>query len=60
MIEAAGDLIDDGELEMAWEQLWNAFDRCDGESPPPDFVEGPAAAELNALIAELLFILATP
>jgi hypothetical protein len=50
MIEAAGDLIDDGHVEEACQQLLDAHLRCDGLSRPPDFVAGPAARTLAAMI----------
>ena len=57
MIDAAGDLIDALDLQKGCKQLEDAFDRCDGQSPPPDFVAGPAAPELAGMIAELLLLL---
>jgi hypothetical protein len=53
MIEAAGDLIQQGRIEDACRQLADAANRTDGAERPPDFVEGPAAAELRLRI-ELL------
>lgn len=53
MIEAAGDLIREGRIEDACRQLADAANRTDGAPQPPDFVEGPAAAELRTRI-ELL------
>jgi TolB protein len=53
MIEAAGDLIQQGRIEDACRQLADAANRTDGAERPPDFVEGPAAAELRVRI-ELL------
>ena len=35
-------------------QLLDAYYRCDGEFPPPDFVVGEAAKELSNLILELM------
>ena len=57
MIEAAGDLIEDGYYEQAYDQLETVYRKCDGESPPPDFVEGPAREELELMILVLLDIL---
>ncbi len=57
MIEAASDLIDEGEYEQAEEQLWVVYDRCDGLPRPPDFVGGPAALDLNNLILDLILSL---
>jgi hypothetical protein len=54
MIEAAGDLIDDGYTETACWQLLDAYERCDGLFPPPDFVNGPAAATLRQMILDLM------
>jgi hypothetical protein len=54
MIESAGALIDEGELELACVQLMDAYDRCDGDPRPPDFVSGPAADDLNDLLYLLL------
>jgi beta propeller repeat protein len=53
MIEAAGDLIQQGRIEDACRQLADAANRTDSAERPPDFVEGPAAAELRVRI-ELL------
>jgi hypothetical protein len=38
MIEAAGDLIEVGDTAGACQQLSDAYERSDGEFPPPDFV----------------------
>ena len=57
MIETAGDLIADGLYEEAYQQLEDAYKKCDGQSPPPDFVEGDAAAELAEMILSLMEIL---
>ena len=54
MIEAAGDLIAAGDDEAACEQLWDAYDRCDGEFPPPDFAEGDSPPVLNEMIWYLM------
>ena len=56
MIEAAGDLIEDGLIEEACQQLMDAYKKCDGLAPPespPDFVAGPHAAELAVMIQNL-------
>ncbi|MHC4499608.1 MAG: Kelch repeat-containing protein, partial [Planctomycetota bacterium] len=57
MIEAAGDLIDDGLYEEAHQQLEDAYKKCDGQTPPPDFVSGPAASELAERIQNLMQII---
>jgi hypothetical protein len=54
MIEAAGDLIATGDTEGASAQLQDALNRTDSEHPPPDFVAGPAAAELEVLLQGLI------
>jgi len=54
MIEAAGDLIDDGAYEDACRQLLDAYRRCDGLARPPDFVSGSAAPELAGMILQLI------
>jgi hypothetical protein len=57
MIEACGDLIEEGYYGQAYDQLVTVYAKCDGESPPPDFVEGPARVELAGMISDLLTIL---
>jgi hypothetical protein len=54
IIEAAGDLIADGYPETACRQLLDAYERCDGLFPPPDFVEGDAAETLAGMILDLI------
>lgn len=54
MIEAAGDLIEQGRYEEACDQLWAAYRRCDGDPRPPDFVEGEAREQLAAMILALI------
>jgi hypothetical protein len=53
MLDAAGDLIVQGRGEEACQLLADAAARTDGAAPPPDFVTGPAAAELLQLITAL-------
>jgi hypothetical protein len=53
MIEAAGDLIEDGLYDEACGQLAAAAKKCDGQPNPPDFVTGEAAPAMCFLI-ELL------
>lgn len=50
MVEEAQRLIDEGLIDEAYEQLGDAYSRTDGEHRPTDFVAGPAASELAALI----------
>jgi len=54
ILEMASDLINIGEIEDACEQLMVAKRKCDGESPPPDFVTGNAAEDLHNMILELM------
>jgi len=53
MLEMAGDLINIGDIEGACVQLKAALQKCNGDSPPPDFVVGDAVAELYDMIFEL-------
>ena len=53
MIEAAGDLIQQGRLGDACLQLADALNRTDGDPRPPDFVLGTAAPELAQRIQAL-------
>jgi hypothetical protein len=54
MIENAGTLIDNGLTNLACELLLDTIKKTDGLIPPPDFVTGPAAAELEQLIQNML------
>jgi len=54
MLEMAGDLIAIDDIEGACGQLKAALGKCDGDSPPPDFVAGSAASELCAMISDLM------
>jgi DNA-binding beta-propeller fold protein YncE len=54
MLEMAGDLISVNDYEGACRQLNAASRKCDDVSRPPDFVAGPAVAELYYLIVELM------
>jgi hypothetical protein len=60
MLNAANDHIEDGNYALACEQLQDAKDRVDGFHPPPDFVVGPARAEVEAMIAEVMAELGCP
>ncbi len=60
MLNAANDLIEDGEYALACEQLQDARNRVDGIHPPPDFVAGPARAEVEAMIVEVMAELGCP
>ena len=60
MLNAANDLIEDGEYALACEQLQDTKDRADGVHPPPDFVTGLARAEVEAMIIEVMAELGCP
>jgi hypothetical protein len=53
MLLAAGDLLEQGEVEAACSQLQDVADRTDGAFPPPDFAQGPAAPDLLDAVTEL-------
>jgi hypothetical protein len=57
MIEAAGDLIEEGNLDAACGQLRAAYRKVDGDPRPPDFVEGAEAPALANQILALMQIL---
>lgn len=54
MLEEARSLIEAELFEEAYQQLEAAYKHTDGQSPPPDFVTGPAAPELAELIQNLM------
>jgi hypothetical protein len=54
MIIEAGNLVEAGYIAEACQQLQDAYNRCDGEAPPRDFVSGDAAADLEGEIQELI------
>jgi len=51
MLLATDQFIAQGDDDEACAQLLDAYDRTDGEFPPPDFVEGEAADDLADKIA---------
>jgi PKD repeat protein len=53
MIEASGDLIEDGLYEDACRQLAVVLKKCDGQPSPPDFVAGEAVEVLKGMIEVL-------
>jgi hypothetical protein len=53
MIDAAGDLIEEGNIAGACRQLQDAYKKTDGFPRPPDFVTGDAADDLAQKIQEL-------
>jgi hypothetical protein len=50
MLRSAGELVEDGFIAEACQQLLDAYNRCDGQRKPPDFVEGEAAPQLAGMI----------
>ena len=54
MIEAAGNLIEDGLIAEACRQLLDAYQRCEGLDRPPEFVAGGAAQTLGEMIFNLM------
>jgi len=54
MIDEAERLIDEGAISEACQQLHSIYLHIDGVTPPPDFVEGTAAAELAVKILTLM------
>ncbi|GAF78455.1 unnamed protein product, partial [marine sediment metagenome] len=54
MIEAAGDLIDEGYFAEACQQLSDAYKKTDGLPKPPDFVIGSAVSTLADMIEDLV------
>jgi hypothetical protein len=54
MLEMAGDLIAIDDIEGACGQLKAASMKCDGTSPPSDFVSGDSAEDLYDMILDLM------
>jgi hypothetical protein len=54
MIEAAGDLMEDGAMDQACQQLLDAYNRTDSDPKPPDFVEGASAMPLAEMVMDLM------
>jgi len=54
MIKTAGELIKAEDIAGACGQLHAALGKTDGQKPPPDFVTGPASAELAQMIQDLM------
>lgn len=50
MLKAAGELVEEGLIAEACQQLLDAYNRCDGQPKPPDFVEGEASPQLAGMI----------
>jgi hypothetical protein len=60
MLDAVGDLIMDGEYELAYTQLESLYRKVDGEPNPPDFVTGEDVDGLALRVAALLEALSRP
>lgn len=54
MLETVSDLIDIGDIDGACVHLDIASDKCDGNTPPPDFVTGDSATTLHDMILDLM------
>jgi|GEM_PF-4882321 len=54
MVEAFGDLINDGLVVDGCSQLLSVYKKVDGNDTPPDFVSGPATDELRNVVNGLL------
>jgi hypothetical protein len=46
--------IDKGAYREACTLLWHAYERSDGQRPPPDFIGGDDVLELNTMILQLI------
>ena len=53
MIESSGDLIEEGSIADACDQLLDVLKRIDGEPRPPDFLTGADAEAVEMLIIDL-------
>jgi beta propeller repeat protein len=60
MIAASGDLVNEGQVLEACQQLLDAYERVDGIEPPPDFADGQSAPELAVRIQALRATLGCP
>lgn len=60
MLDAADDLIADGDLAGACSQLAHAETKCDGLDPPPDFVGGTAVSSLHSMLLAIMEALGCP
>jgi hypothetical protein len=54
MLHAADDLISEGELETACDQLESASQKVDGESRPPDFLDGDDVPALHQMLLDVM------
>ena len=53
-LENAKVLFNAGDTNGACDRLMAAYRKCDGQSPPPDFVEDPSAEQLGVMIEDFL------
>jgi hypothetical protein len=60
MLENSNNLIADGNITGACQQLLVAMEHCDGIIPPPDFIGGDAVFELWSKMDELWLTLGCP
>ncbi len=60
MIESAGDLIDEGSIQDACEQLNSIYKKVDGMPKPPDFISGDAVPGVAAGVLEIMSDLSCP
>ena len=54
VVETTSRLARTGQFDDACRQLRDAYERCDGDPRPPEFVAGEAASELAAMILEVM------
>jgi len=54
MLNNAMLLFENGDIEGACDQLAAASRKCDGQSPPPDFVDGDAVTDLQEMLDTLM------
>ncbi len=60
MLDAADDLIAEGDFEAACDQLNDAYHRADGEDRPPEFIAGDNKAEVAGMILDVMAALGCP
>ena len=59
-LETAQDLIDEGDIDGACEQLMATYMICDGKPRPKDFVSGDAVMDMSKLILHLMASIECP
>ncbi len=60
MLESAGDLIDEGLIQDACEQLNSIYKKVDGMPKPPDFISGEAVPGVATGVLEIMSDLSCP